>query len=282
MITKGPLAIILACATAFVLSQCIFQVNQTELAIKLQLGKPVSEAFEPGLHFKLPFIQNIVFLDSRILEYEARPAEILTKEKKNMVVDNYTRWRIADALRFYTTVHSLSGAQARMEDIIYAELRVALGQYTLNEVVSKKRSQIMEQVTHKARDLMTPYGIEVIDVRIKRTDLPPENERAIFGRMKAERDREAKQYRSEGKEESAKINAQADRERTVLLAEAEREAAITRGQGDANATRIFAEAVGQSPDFYEFRRSLEAYQKAFGDKTRFILTPGSPFLKYLR
>ncbi len=280
--TRGPLTVILAAALVFVASQCIFQVSQTELAIKLQLGKPVAEAYEPGLHFKLPFIQNVVFLDSRILVYEARPAEILTMEKKNMVVDNYTRWRIADALRFYTTVRSLSGAQARMEDIVYAELRVALGQYTLNEVVSKKRSQIMEQVTQKAKALMSPYGIEVIDVRIKRTDLPAENERAIFGRMKAERDREAKQYRSEGQEEAAKIRANADRERTVLLAEAERQAAVTRGQGDANATRIFAEAVGQSPDFYDFRRSLEAYQKAFGEKTRLILTPTSPFLKYLR
>lgn len=279
---RGPLSVILAAALVFVASQCVFQVSQTELAIKLQLGKPVAESYQPGLHFKLPFIQNIVFLDSRIMVYEARPAEILTMEKKNMVVDNYTRWRIADALRFYTTVRSLSGAQARMEDIVYAELRVALGQYTLNEVVSKKRSQIMEQVTQKAKALMAPYGIEVIDVRIKRTDLPPENERAIFGRMKAEREREAKQYRSEGREEAAKITANADRERTVILAEAERQAAVIRGQGEANATRIFAEAVGQSPDFYDFRRSLEAYQKSFGDKTRFILTPTSPFLKYLR
>lgn len=277
-----PIALIAAVVVLFLASQCIFQVHQTELGIKLQLGKPVPASFTPGLHFKLPFVQNVVFFDARILEYEARPAEILTKEKKNMVVDNYTRWRITDPLLFYTTVRSIPGAQARMEDIIYAELRVALGQYTLSEVVSKKRAQIMEQVTQKARELVSPYGIEVIDVRIKRTDLPPENERAIFGRMKAEREREAKQYRSEGREESAKITAQADRERTVLLAEAEREAAVTRGLGDADATRIYAEAVSQSPEFFEFRRTLAAYEKAFSEKSRFILTPGSPFLKYLR
>ncbi len=266
----------------FVGMDTFYTVDQTQTAIVLELGKPVSGAITPGLRFKKPLIQNVLRFDARILEHDADPAEILTKDKKNMLVDNFTKWKIVDPLQFYRTVQTIPGAQARLDDIIYSELRVALGQYLLIEVVNQKRAEIMEQVTKKASEIIKEYGIEVVDVRIKRTDLPPENERAIFGRMRAERERQAKQYRSEGQEEAAKIRSDAERERTVILADAERESSMLRGQGDAEATKIFAQSLEQGPDFYSFQRSLEAYEKSFQNNTTFVLTPQSEFFKFLR
>jgi membrane protease subunit HflC len=265
-----------------VLSQSVFTVDQAERAIVLQLGKPVAGPLEPGIHVKVPFVQNSVHFDARILDYDARPAEILTKDKKAMVVDNYTKWRINDPLQFYRTVRTVDRAKARLDDIIYSQVRVALGQRTLHEIVALERGEIMSQVTRKSRELVTEYGIEVIDLRIKRTDLPPENERAIFGRMSAERERQAKQYRSEGREEAAKIKAKVDRERQVILAEADRKSQVLRGQGDAQAITIFAAALNKDPEFFNFQRSLEAYAKSFENKTRLVLTPDSEFLRYMR
>ena len=280
---KSLIALIVVVILGLILlSQATFIVDQTEKALKLQLGKPVAGPLEPGLHFKKPFIQNVIYFDARLLDYDARPAEILTRDKKNMVVDNYSRWRIVDPLQFYRTVRTIPGAQSRLDDIIYAELRVALGNFSLIEVVSKKRNEIMRRVTAKADELVQPYGIEVVDVRIKRTDLPPENERAIFGRMRAEREREAKQYRSEGREAAARITADADKQRTILLANADKEAATLRGQGDAEAVKIYAKSLGQDPEFYEFQRSLEAYQKAFRNDSQMVLSPDMPFFKYLK
>ncbi|MGE4297091.1 MAG: protease modulator HflC [Desulfovibrionaceae bacterium] len=259
-----------------------YTVHQTQQAIVLQLGKPVGGPYGPGLHFKLPLVQNVEYFDSRILEYDAQPAEILTSDKKTLVLDNFSKWRIADPLKFYQNVRTIPGAQARLDDIIYAQLRVALGRYNLTETVSTKRTEIMEQVTRLSSEQVKEFGIEVIDVRIKRTDLPPENERAIFGRMRAERERQAKQYRSEGQEESAKIKSMADREKTVILAEAKRQSEVIRGEGDGEATRIYAAALNQSPEFYAFKRSLEAYTKSFQDNTRLVLTPDSRFFRFMQ
>lgn len=264
------------------LTQSLYTVDQTEKAIVLQLGKPVGGVMTPGLHFKKPFVQNVLTFDSRVLEYDAQAEEILTKDKKNMIVDNFTKYRIVDPLQYYRTVRNERGALARLDDIVYAQLRVALGGYTLVEVVAEKRGQIMDEVSAKASELLKEYGIEIVDVRIKRTDLPPENERAIFGRMRAERERQAKQYRSEGQEESAKIKSNADKDRALILAEAERESAMLQGQGDAEATGIYAKALNQSPEFYAFKRSLEAYEKSFKDNTQVILTPKGEFFKYLQ
>ncbi|WP_207264195.1 protease modulator HflC [Desulfovibrio sp. Huiquan2017] len=268
---------------AFVLTSAAFTVDQTQQAIVIQLGRPVGDrALGPGLHFKLPLVQTVVFFDARILDFDAKPEEITTTDKKYMNVDSYTKWRITDPLTFYTKVRTIQGARARLDDIVRSQLRVALGRYTLIEVVSHKRQEIMDAVTKRSRELLLPYGIEVLDVRIKRTDLPAENARSIFGRMKAERERQAKQYRSEGQEASAKIKANADKERTIILADANKQAEIIRGEGDALATKVYATALGQNPDFYEFTRSLEAYKQGFAKNTRFILTPKSPFLKHLQ
>jgi modulator of FtsH protease HflC len=265
-----------------VVTQSAYIVDETERAIVLQLGKPVGETKEPGLHFKLPFVQNVLFFDSRILDYDSRPAEILTRDKKNMMVDNFTKWRITDPLRFYTTLRTLPMGQARLDDVVYAELRVLLGQHTLTEVVTTKRSQIMEELTKKSNELIQEYGIEVIDVRIKRTDLPAETQRAVFNRMIAEREREAKTYRAEGEETAANIRSLADRERVVLIAQANRTSQHLRGEGDAQAIKIFGEALNQAPDFYEYLRTLEAYKKTIGENTQVILTPSSPFLRLLQ
>ncbi|CCH49693.1 protease modulator HflC [Pseudodesulfovibrio piezophilus] len=268
---------------AFALTQSAFTVEETEKAIVIQLGRPVGDKeLGPGLHFKLPLIQNVVYFDARILDFDAKPEEITTTDKKYMNVDSYSKWRIVDPLTFYTKVRTIQGAQARLDDIVRSQLRVALGRYTLIEVVSHKRQEIMDAVTRRSEELLKPYGIDIIDVRIKRTDLPAENARAIFGRMKAERERQAKQYRSEGREASAKIIATADKERSIILADANKQAEIVRGEGDAEATKIYADALGQSPEFYAFMRSLDAYRKGFGNNSRFILTPKSPFLKYMQ
>jgi len=281
-IKKSGLLLGLLGVALIVLSQSVFMVDQTEVAIVIELGKPVGGAQGPGLHFKKPFIQNVKLFDSRILEHDAQPEEILTEDKKAMLLDNYTKWRIIDPLQYYRTVNSERGATSRLDDIIYAQLRVALGRYSLAEIVAKKRAQIMKEVLERSSELVKDFGIEIVDVRIKRTDLPPENERAIFGRMRAERERQAKQYRSEGQEESAKIKSTADKDRALLLAEAERESQVLRGQGDGEATKIFADALKESPEFFAFKRSLEVYEKSMKDNTRVILSPESRFLRYFK
>jgi len=280
---RRTIVIAITCAVALlVASQSLFTVDETEQAIVLQLGKPVAGPLGPGLHFKLPFIQNVVTLDSRILQYDAKSADVLTKDKKTMVVDNYAKWRINDPLQFYRVLRTTGRAQSRLDDLVYAEVRVAIGNYTLDEVVSAKRAEIMSIVTNNVNDAVKNMGIQILDVRIKRTDLPPQNEKAIFGRMHAERERQAKLYRSEGQEESAKIKSRAEKERTVILADANRDSEKIRGQGDAEATKTYAEALNQSPEFYALQRSLEAYKKSLHDNARVVLTPSSGFLKYMK
>ena len=262
-------------------SQCIFVVDQRQKALILQLGKPIEKILPPGLHFKLPFIQNVVYLDARILDYEARKADTLTSDKKTIVLDNYARWRIVNPLLFYQSVRNTAGAHSRLVDIIYSQLRAQVGRYTMTEVISTKRSEIMKIVTQRSSEQTKAYGIEVVDVRIKRTDLPPQNQEAIFGRMQTERARQAKQYRSEGQEESLKIKSTADRERTIILAEAQRKALTLQGEGEAQAVAIFAQSLAQAPEFYEFQKSLEIYKSGMKDNTRLIIPLNSPLFKYM-
>lgn len=259
-------------------SQSIFTVHETQKAMLIQLGDPVDKVLGPGLHFKIPFIQRVEYFDARILDYDARSAEALTSDKKTIVLDNYARWIISDPLQFYRSVRTIPRAQARLDDVVYSQLRAQVGRHTLTEVVSSKRGSIMEDVTKRTSDIMKQYGITVVDVRVKRTDLPTENQRAIFGRMRAERERQAKQYRSEGTEEALKLRSEADREQAVILAEANRRASVVRGEGDATAANIFAEAFERSPEFYAFQRGLEALRKGLSENTRIVLTPEMPFL----
>lgn len=278
---KGTLLIVLIVVILILANMSLFIVDETKQAIVLQLGKPIKTIKEPGLNWKLPFIQNVLFFEDRLLVYDAAPTEIITKDKKTLIVDNYARWKIIDPLKFLQTVRDLNGAQARLDDIIYSELRVDLGLFDMSEIVSEKREGIMKRVTEISNEKASIYGIEIVDVRIKRVDLPPENEKYIFDRMRAERERIALQYRAEGQEESAKIIAETEREKTVILAEAYKTAQVLKGEGEAESIKIYAESFNQDPEFYKFYRTLEAYRLTFKDKTTVLLSTDSEFLKYL-
>lgn len=278
---KGTLLIVLIVAILILANMSLFIVDETKQAIVLQFGKPIKSIKDAGLNWKLPFIQNVIFFEDRLLVYDAAPTEIITKDKKTLIVDNYARWKIIDPLKFLQTVRDLNGAQARLDDIIYSELRVDLGLFDMSEIVSEKREGIMKRVTEISNEKASIYGIEIVDVRIKRVDLPPENEKFIFDRMRAERERIAKQYRAEGQEESAKIIAETEREKTVILAEAYKIAQVLKGEGEAASIKIYAESFNQDPEFYKFYRTLEAYRLTFKDKTTVLLSTDNEFLKYL-
>ncbi len=264
------------------LPQFLFTVDQTESALVLELGKYKRTILEPGLKMKIPFLQQVIFFDNRVLEYDSAAKGIITKDKKNLVVDNYAKWKIKNPLKFYQTKRNEIGAQALLDDIIYSSLRQELGKYTLSQVVSENRSHIMEDVTRDTNEKALSFGIEVLDVRIKRADLPPENEKHVFGRMQAERQQEAKKYRSEGEEVAIKIRAEADKERTILLAEAKREAEELKGEGDAMATKIYAAAFQKDREFFEFIRSMDAYKTSLGEKTLLVISPESEFFRFLK
>ena len=277
----SSLALIALLALAL-LSQSIFTVNQMETAIVLQLGEPLDDVYKPGLHFKLPFIQKVIYFDARVLDYEASSREAFTVDKKAIVLDNYARWRITDPLQFYRTMRTLVGAQARLDDVVYSQLRAMVGAYTLSEVVSTQRAAIMTEVTEKVKGIMKGFGVEVLDVRIKRTDLPAENLRAIFDRMRAERERQAKQYRSEGEEESTRIRSDADRQKAIILADAARDSQIIRGDADARAAHIYADAYNKNKDFYAFQRWLEAMRTSFNENSKMVLSSPEALLKHLK
>lgn len=260
----------------------IMIVDETEQVVIVQLGKPVRNIVSPGLNFKIPFIQTATFFEKRLLEYDSAPNTILTQDKKNLILDNYAQWRIMNPLKFMQTMRTEALAQPRLDDIIYSSLRVQLGTHLMHEIVSTMRDSLMHKVTINANETANEYGIQIVDVRIKRADLPKENENAVFDRMKAERERMAKQFRSEGEEEAVKIRAETDKDREIILADAYKEAQEIRGEGEARAIAIYADAFERDPDFYEFARTMEAYQSIFDEKTKLVLTPESELLRYLK
>jgi membrane protease subunit HflC len=265
---------------AAVLAVSLFTVDETEQAIVTQLGKFVKEVKQPGLHFKMPLIQTVHRFEARVLEYDAAAAKIMTDDKKHLVIDNYARWKIIDPLKFYQTVGTESGAQSRLDDIVFSEMREELARHSLSEIVSINRKQIMDVVAEQCDQKAGDYGIQVIDVRIKRADLPEEVRHSVYDRMKAERERIAKKYRSEGEEEAVKIRAETDKQKKILLAESYRQAEKLNGEGDAEAIKIYAEAFDKDPEFYSFVRTLEAYEKSLGEGTTIILPSDSEFFQY--
>lgn len=273
------IAVVLA---TFALGSVLFVVDETETAIVLQLGKPVGGVKGPGLHFKLPIAQRVMTYDARYLEYDASARELITRDKKNLKVDNYARWRISDPLTFFQTVRDEAGAQARLDDLIYSQVREQLGKYDLLDIVATSRTQIMEDVTRRTAASARQFGIEVVDVRIKRADLPPANEKAVYSRMQAERTRQAHFYRAEGEEAAREIRSKADKEKAIILAEAYREAEQTRGRGDAEATKIYAEAFNRDPEFYAFTKSLEVYRESFKEGDVLMLPPEGDLFRYLK
>ena len=281
MRTNITVAIVLVLLVGVVLSGVLFTIDETEQAIITQLGKYVRTVTEPGLNFKIPFLQSVHKFEDRVLEYDAAAAPVITSDKKHLIIDNYARWKIVDPLKLYQTVRDESGGQARLDDIVFSELREEVARHTLTEIISVNRETIMEKVHKQCDEKAREYGIEVIDVRIKRADLPSEVARSVYARMKAERERIAKKYRSEGEEEAVKIRATTDKVKTILLAEAYREAEKVRGEGDAGAITIYAEAFEKDPEFYAFIRTLEAYEKSLGRDTTVILPSDSEFFQYL-
>ncbi len=279
---KNIALIVLAVVVVLFLWFSLYTIDETEQAIILEFGKPMGETVSSaGLHFKLPW-RSVIKFENRILEYDVEPQAIITKDKKKLEVDNYARWRIADPLLFYRSVRTLNGALSRIDPIVYSELRVELGKHELSEIVDKRRVKIMETVSDKTEEKLAEYGIDIIDVRIKRADLSKENERAVFDRMRAERQRKAKQYRSEGEEEALMIRAETDKEKTIILANAYKESQILKGEGDAKAVEIYADAFKSDPKFYEFIRTLEAYEKVVDKKSTLILSTDSDLFDMLK
>ena len=265
----------------FVLSTIIV-VDETEQIVILQFGKPIQTITDPGLNFKFPApIQVSNSFDKRLLEYDVPPEEILSRDKKSLIIDNYVRWRIVDPLLFLQTVRAIPTAKTRLDDIVYSELRQELGNHDMAEIITETRELIMEKVTIASNEETSKYGIEVIDVRIRRVDLPRENEASIYARMEAERKRQANKFRSEGEEEAQKIRAATDRDKTVILAEAYKTAQKIRGEGEAEALDIYAKSFSKDPDFYEFLRTLETYEKVIDKKTTLVLPGDSKLFKAL-
>ncbi len=278
---KNASIAIVVLVTLFALSTIII-VDETEQIVILQFGKPVRTIKDAGLNWKLPApFQTSNSFEKRLLEYDVPPEEILSKDKKSLNIDNYVRWRIVDPLLFLQTVKALPTAKTRLDDIVYSELRQELGTHDMVEIITENRELIMDKVTIASNEETSKYGIEVIDVRIRRVDLPRENEASIYARMEAERKRQANKFRSEGEEEAQKIRAATDRDKTIILAEAYKKAQQVRGEGEAEALDIYASSFSKSPDFYEFLRTLETYEKVIDKKTTLVLPGDSKLFKDL-
>tara|TARA_B100002049_G_scaffold34865_1_gene22819 strand:+ start:67 stop:912 length:846 start_codon:yes stop_codon:yes gene_type:complete len=272
---------ILVLVALFALST-IIMVDETEQIVILQFGKPIRTIKEPGLNWKFPApFQTSNSFEKRLLEYDVPPEEILSKDKKSLIIDNYVRWRIIDPLLFLQTVRAVPTAKTRLDDIVYSELRQELGTHDMVEIITETRELIMEKVTKASNEETSKYGIEVIDVRIRRVDLPRENEASIYARMEAERKRQANKFRSEGEEEAQKIRAATDRDKTVILAEAYKKSQLIRGEGEAKALDIYAASYSKDSDFYEFTRTLETYEKVIDKKTTLVLPGDSKLFKGL-
>jgi membrane protease subunit HflC len=271
----------LAAAVLVFAFSALFTVDQTQQALVLQFGDPKRVVTEPGLHFKLPFVQDAVYVDRRVLDFDADAQEVILGDQKRLVVDAFARYRIVDPLRFYQSVGTEAVLRGRIDTILDASLRKVLGEVPLFTVLSADRAALMNNIRNQANTEAKQFGIDIVDVRIKRADLPAENSQAIYRRMQTERDREAKELRAQGAELAQRIRARADRERRVIIAEAQKEGEIVRGQGDAQAVRIFADAFGRDVDFFTFYRSMQAYRNALGDdNTSVVLSPDSQFFRF--
>ncbi len=274
-------AVLLALVAALALFSTFYFVNQTEEALVLQFGAPQAVITDPGIHFKTPLTQNVVFFDKRVLLLDAPTEEVIASDKKRMIVDAFARWRIIDPLRFYQTLTDKENALIQLAPLLSSNVRGVLGKESFAAVLSDKRAALMIDIRNELNRAVSGFGIAIVDVRIRHADLPQANSDAIYRRMKTEREREAAEYRAEGSETAQRIKARAQREVTVLTAEATRESEILRGEGDAEKTRLLGSAFSQDPEFFAFWRSMQAYQDSLGGTgTSLVLSPDSDFLKY--
>tara|TARA_B100002051_G_scaffold37995_1_gene31734 strand:- start:3019 stop:3894 length:876 start_codon:yes stop_codon:yes gene_type:complete len=272
-----PLIILIAATIYF----SVFIVKEVNQAIVLQFGDPKKIIMKPGINFKIPFIQNVVFLDKRILNLDTPPEEVIASDQKRLIVDAFARFQIVDPLKFYISVGNERVARSRLSTIINSRIRSVLGTQRLQTLLSADRTNQMSLIQDGVNKEAENFGIKIVDVRIKRADLPQANSEAIYKRMQTEREREAKEFRAKGAEMAAEITANADKEVTVILANAEKTSQITKGEGDGQRNKIFADAFGQDPEFFAFYRAMQAYEKALiGGETSLILSPDSEFFKF--
>lgn len=256
-------------------------VDQTEQKLIVRIGKPVRVYTDPGLHYKIPFVESEIKFSKKVLELDASPSETITADKKTLLVDYYAMWYIDDPMKFYLAVRDINGASRRLDDIIYSEMLVQLSKHDLIDIIDKERRSIMDNVTELSRSKAEDFGIYIKDIRIKRADLPAQNERAVFARMISERQRIAKQYRSEGREAAQKIRARTDREAVEITSNAYKEYQSIRGKADATAIKIYADSYGKAPEFFEFFKTLEIYENAIAEGTNLYLTTDSEILNLL-
>ena len=284
MSPKMSLALILVLIGAVVVGMSVFVVDEREHAIKFQLGEIVRSDYEPGLHIKWPFVQNVLKFPNRILTYDDTEERFLTGEQKNLVVDYFVTWRIVDPAEYYVSVRGDERAALdRLSAVVKEGIKAAISRRDVREVVSAERSELMDQMLVEVKSRSPELGIEVVDVRVKRIDLEEEVSESVYSRMREERRRTAEELRAQGNEESERIKSDADRQRTVLLSNARRDAEIIRGEGDAMATQIYAQAFSRDRDFYDFYRSMEAYRESIGqDQDFLVLQPDSDFFRFLQ
>jgi membrane protease subunit HflC len=281
---SGKIILVLLVVAAIIASMSIFTVDERERALNLQLGEVVAADYEPGLHFKAPLVQEIIKFDKRIQNLDSDPELYLTLEKKNVKVDSFVKWRITDVVQFYTSTGGSPGrASNRLSAVIQKSLKDEFGKRTIQQVVSGERTEIMDKLVLSAKQQADELGIEIIDVRIKRIDLPEEVSASVYARMAAEREQVAKKFRSEGEEQGKRIRAEADREEAVIIAEAERDSQKLKGEGDGRATEIYANAFSRDEEFYSLYRSLGAYRNTFNDPSDVLLVePNTQFFKYFK
>ncbi|MFH1158520.1 MAG: protease modulator HflC [Pseudomonadota bacterium] len=283
MSKNHSILLVTALAAFLLLGQSMFIVPETQQALVLQFGDPVEKHTVPGLKFKIPFIQQVTEFDKRVLDLDPPPEEIILADQKRLVVDTFARYRISDMLEFYKSLSTEAQANTRLNNIVNSTLRSVLGNATLADVLSEKRGQLMAAVKQQVNASVTRFGIEIVDIRIGRADLPEQTSKAIYARMQTERQREAAEFRAQGQEQAQEIRSKADKECTVLLAEAGQQAQLSRGQGDEGAIKIYAEAFKKDPEFYAFYRTMEAYRDSLsGENTTLVLSPDNDFLRYFR
>ncbi len=277
----GGIIAVVVVAVLIVAYSSLFTVFQTQQALVVRLGQPVRVVSEPGLNLKAPFINSVVYIDKRILDLEAPPQEVIASDQKRLVVDAFARYRIQDPLRFYQTLGSIAGANSQLSILLNSALRRVLGEVTFMHVVRDQRADLMSRIRELVDHEATSYGVQVVDVRIRRADLPEQNSQAVYQRMQTERQREAAEFRAQGAQRAQEIRSRADREVTVLVADATSKSEQIRGEGDATRNQIFAEAFNQDPEFFTFYRSMQAYERGLRQAdTRMVLKPDSNFFRY--
>ena len=279
-VIPGVIAVLVVAALIVGYSS-LFTVPQTRQALVVRLGNPLRVVTDPGLHVKMPLLDTVIYVDKRILDLENSSQEVIAADQKQLMVDAFARYRVVDALKFYQTVSTVDGANQRLSPFLNSALRAALGEATLTQVVRDQRELLMARVREQLDREAQQFGISVVDVRIRRADLPEQNSNAVYKRMQTEREREAQEFRSQGTQKAQEIRAKADRDATVIVAEATSKGEQTRGEGDAERNRIFAEAYNRDPNFFAFYRSMQAYDAGLqqGD-TRFLVRPDSDFFRF--